>query len=134
MSMPPPGTIARNLTFQSNDLGRETTILLVFDADVEGLYDTVYPVVWKVFTFPKTGSCKFEVTYTNDLTFAEADIEDGNLVQTYANFKLKPGQQTTLTLEDDSDTLSSSPPVDGTNGCLKAENRTGLIQDLAVGL
>lgn len=133
MPTPPPGTIVRNLTFQSNDLGQETTILLVFDADVEGLYDTVYPVVWKVFTFPKTGSCKFEVTYTNDLAFAEADIEDGNLVQTFANFKLKPGQQTTLTMEDDSDNLSFSPPLDGTNGHLKAENRTGLTQDLAVG-
>jgi hypothetical protein len=128
-----PGTIIRNLTFQSNDLGRETTILLVFDADVEGLYDTVYPVVWKVFTFPKTGSCQFEVTYTNDFAFAKADIMDGNLVDTSANFKLKPGQQTTLTLENDSDTLSFSPPVVGTNGCLTAENKTGLVQDLAVG-
>ncbi|KAG2350068.1 hypothetical protein BDR05DRAFT_1055593 [Suillus weaverae] len=133
MIMSPPGAIVRNLTFQSNDLGRETTILLAFDADVEGLYDTVYPVVWKVFTFPKKGSCKFEVTYTNDLAFAEADITDGNLVKTYATFQLKPGQQTTLVLEDDSDDLSYSPPVDDTNGYLTAENKTGLVQDLAFG-
>ncbi|KAG1827497.1 uncharacterized protein BJ212DRAFT_1474644 [Suillus subaureus] len=127
-------SIVRNLTFQSNDLGRETTILLAFDADVEGLYDTVYPVVWRVFTFPETGSRKFQVTYTNDLVLAEADIMDGNLVNTFTDFKLKPGQQTTLTLEDDiNDTLSFSPPVDGTNGYLTAENKTGLVQDLAVG-
>jgi hypothetical protein len=107
--------------------------MLAFDADVDGLYDTFYPVVWKVFTFPKTGSCRFDVTYTNDLAFSEADIMDGNLVETSADFKLKPGQQTTLTLEDDSDTLNFSPPVDGTSGYLTAENKTGLVQDLAVG-
>ncbi|KAG1782346.1 hypothetical protein EV702DRAFT_377156 [Suillus placidus] len=137
MIMSPPGAIVRNLTFQSNDLGRETTILLAFDTEVEGLYDTVYPVVWKVFTFPKKGSRKFVVTYTNDLAFAEADITDENHVNTHATFQLKPGQQTTLTLEDDSDSddLSFSPPVDGAhiNGYLTAENKTGLVQDLAFG-
>ncbi|KAG2067489.1 hypothetical protein BDR04DRAFT_1233305 [Suillus decipiens] len=125
-------SIIRNLTFQSNDLGEETTILLTFDAEVEGLYDTVYPVVWKVFTFPKTGSRKFQVTYTDDLAFAEADIMDGNLTDTDTNLNLKPGQQTTLTLDND-DTLGFSPPVDGTNGYLTAKNKTGLVQDLAVG-
>lgn len=131
--MSPPGTIVRNLTFQSNDLGRNMTIVLTFDADVDGLYDTIYPVVWKVLTFQKTGLCRFDVTYTNDLALSEADIADENLVQTGADFRLKPGQQTTLTLEDDSDTLSFSPPVDGTSGYLTAENKTGLVQDLAVG-
>lgn len=129
----PPGTIVRNLTFQSNDLGRNATIVLAFDADVDGLYDTVYPVVWKVLTFQKTGLCRFDVTYTNDLALSEADIADENLVQTGADFRLKTGQQTTLTLEDDSDTLCFSPPVDGTSGHLTAENKTGLVQDLAVG-
>lgn len=133
--MASPGTIVRNLTFQSNDLGRNTTIVLAFDADVDGLYDTIYPVVWKVLTFHKSGLCRFDVTYTNDLALSEADIADENLVQTGANFKLKPGQQTTLTLEDDSEaaTLCFSPPVDGTSGYLTAENKTGLVQDLAVG-
>ncbi|KAG1762652.1 hypothetical protein EDD22DRAFT_560659 [Suillus occidentalis] len=131
--MSPPGTIVRNLTFQSNDLGRNVTIVLAFDADVDGLYDTVYPVVWKVLTFHKTGLCRFDVTYTNDLAISEADIADENLVQTGANFRLKTGQQTTLTLEDDGDTLCFSPPVDGTSGYLTAENKTGLVQDLAVG-
>ncbi|KAG2150727.1 uncharacterized protein EDB93DRAFT_332169 [Suillus bovinus] len=129
----PSGTLVRNLTFQSNDLGRETTILLVFDANVEGLCGTIYPVVWKTFTFPKTGSSSFEVTYTNDLAFFTADIEDENVIRTFTKFKLKPGQKTTLSLKNESDTLSFSPPVDGTSGCLTAENKTGLVQDLAVG-
>lgn len=74
------------------------TIVLTFDADVDGLYDTIYPVVWKVLTFQKTGLCRFDVTYTNDLALSEADIADENLVQTGADFRLKPGQQTTLTV------------------------------------
>lgn len=133
--MSPTGTIVRNLTFQSNDLGRNMTIVLAFDADVDGLYDTIYPVVWKVLTFHKTGLCRFDVTYTNDLALSEADIADENLVQTGADFRLKPGQQTTLTrtLGDDSDALSFSPPVDGTSGYLTVENKTGLVRDLAVG-
>ncbi|KAG1734285.1 hypothetical protein EDB19DRAFT_1727722 [Suillus lakei] len=128
-----PGTIVRNLTFQSNDLGEETTLLLVFDADMEDLYEKIYPVVWKVFTFPKTGQGRVQATYTNDLAFAEADVTDENLIQSYTDFQLKPGQKTTLTLGDGADNLSSSPPVDGTKGYLTAENNTGIIQDLAVG-
>lgn len=127
-------SIIRNLTFQSNDLGQETTILLTFDAEVEGLYDTVYPVVWKVLTFPKTGLRSFQVTYTNDLTFAKADVMSGNLVDTYTDFKLKPGQQTTLTLDDDDDdTLNFSSPVDGVNDYPTVKNETGDVQDLAFG-
>lgn len=128
----PSGTIVRNLTFQSDNLGRETTILLVFDTDMEGLYDTIYPVVWKVFTFPATGSCRCDVTYTDNLAFAKADILDENLVQTFTDFKLKPGQQTTMSLEDDDDTPSFSLPVNGTNGYLTVENKTGLLQNLAL--
>ncbi|KAG2146204.1 hypothetical protein DEU56DRAFT_786832 [Suillus clintonianus] len=133
--MSSPGTIVRNLTFQSNDLGKETTILLVFDANMEGLYDTIYPVVWKVFTFPKTGSGELKVTYTNDLAFAEADVVHGNCIEVYTDFKLKPGQKTTLTLEnsEDSENMIFSPPVAGTDGYLSAENKTGRVQDLAVG-
>jgi hypothetical protein len=30
-----------------NDLGKEVTIMLTFDADMEGLYEDFFPVVWK---------------------------------------------------------------------------------------
>ncbi|KAG2106725.1 uncharacterized protein F5147DRAFT_699711 [Suillus discolor] len=128
----PSGTIVRNLTFKSDDFGRETTILLVFDTDMEGLYDTIYPVVWKTFTFPARGSRSYNVTYSDDLAFSKANIGHDNLVQTSSSLKLKPGQKTTLSLKDKRTRFS--PPVNfATGDHLTAENETGFIQDLAVG-
>lgn len=133
MQSTPSGTIVRNLTFQSDGFGRETTILLVFDTDMEGLYDTIYPVVWKTFTFPKTGSRSYNVTYSDDLAFSEAKIGHDNLVRTFSPLKLKPGQKTTLSLDDDDETRFSPPVNFATGDHLTAENETGFIQDLAVG-
>ncbi|KAG1794894.1 uncharacterized protein HD556DRAFT_1442681 [Suillus plorans] len=132
MQSTPPGAIVRNLTFQSENLGRDTTILLVFDTDMEGLYDTIYPVVWKTFTFPKTDWYSYNVTYSDDLGFSKVRIGNRNLLDTLGHFKLKPGQKTTLSLNDDDD-LRFSLPVNGTNDYLTAENETGFHQDLAVG-
>ncbi|KAG1865110.1 hypothetical protein C8R48DRAFT_706065 [Suillus tomentosus] len=127
-----PGTIVRNLTFQSENLGRETTILLVFDTDMEGLYDTIYPVVWKAITFPARGSYSYDVTYTDNFAFSKADIGHDNLVRTFRHFELKPGQKTTLSLKDNNKTRFS-PPVNAIKDYLTAENETGFLQDLAVG-
>ncbi|KAG1734284.1 hypothetical protein EDB19DRAFT_1727716 [Suillus lakei] len=122
------GTIVRNLTFQSNNLGKNTTILLIFDEQREGLYDKFYPVVWKVSTFGKTGPYYIQVNYTNDLAFVRAQVEGLNVTDAATYSKLKPGQQTTLTLEDD--VFNFSPPMVGTPGSLTAKNMTGVIQDL----
>ncbi|KAG2750702.1 hypothetical protein P692DRAFT_20831604 [Suillus brevipes Sb2] len=45
----------RNLAFQSNDLGKEVTLMLTFDAGMDGLYEDFFPVVWKVSKFGKSG-------------------------------------------------------------------------------
>ncbi|KAG1734296.1 hypothetical protein EDB19DRAFT_1163203 [Suillus lakei] len=125
-------TIVRNLTFRSNDLGKETTILLAFDADMDGIYRKYMPVVWKVSTFAKSGPYSFTVSYSNDLAFAKAQTGSGNLVSASTYSKLKQGQQTTLTMGKDN-LFSFSAPAEGTPNYIKAVNKTGLVQSIAVG-
>ncbi|KAG1734286.1 hypothetical protein EDB19DRAFT_1911151 [Suillus lakei] len=130
-SAPDTSTIVRNLTFQSDDLGKNTTILLVFDAPIKSIYEVVYPVVWKVSTFRKTGIYSLKVSYTNDLAFAHAQDEGASITDAATCIELKPGQQTTLTLEDD--VFGFSKPVTGTPDSLTAENKTGFTQELEFG-
>ncbi|KAG2146200.1 hypothetical protein DEU56DRAFT_786802 [Suillus clintonianus] len=125
-------TVVRNLTFRCKDLGKTTSILLAFDDKMDGIYKTYFPVVWKVSTFKDKGPYSMSVSYSNDLAFAKAQVANGNLISASTYSKLKPGQQTTLTMGDDS-LFSFSEPVAGTPGLLKATNKTGLIQEIAVG-
>ncbi|KAG1802435.1 hypothetical protein EV424DRAFT_1545186 [Suillus variegatus] len=46
-----PQPFVKNLTFQSNDLVKEVTIMLTWSPNVDGLYEDVFPIVWKVSKF-----------------------------------------------------------------------------------
>ncbi|KAG1812562.1 uncharacterized protein BJ212DRAFT_457403 [Suillus subaureus] len=141
----------RNLTFQSNNLGKEATIMLTFDADMEGLYEDFFPVVWKVSTFGKTGgrsySCVSEsltyirplfpgpyeahATYTSQLAFSKPQVVDGNIIDAETSVKINVSEKTTLTVAND--VYHFSPPQAGVAGVLQAVNSTGDVQDIAVG-
>ncbi|KAG1791502.1 hypothetical protein EV424DRAFT_1649848 [Suillus variegatus] len=56
-----PRPFVKNLTFQSNDLGKEVTIMLAWSPNVEGLYEDVFPIVWKVSKFGKSGRCFYSL-------------------------------------------------------------------------
>ncbi|KAG1864399.1 hypothetical protein F4604DRAFT_2028187 [Suillus subluteus] len=118
----------RNLTFQSNDLGKEATIMLTFDADMEGLYEDFFPVVWKVSKFGKDGA---HATYTSQLAFSKPQVVDGNIIDAETCVKINDSEKTTLT--EANDIYHFSPPHAGVSGVLQAVNSTGSIQDIAVG-
>ncbi|KAG2346540.1 hypothetical protein BDR05DRAFT_997501 [Suillus weaverae] len=120
----------RNLTFQSNDLGRNAAIVLTFDADMEGLYEDFFPVVWKVSMFGKTGLCKAHATYTSQLAFSKPQVVDGNIIGAESCVKIDVSEKTTLTEADD--VYHFSPPQAGASGVLQAMNNTGDVQDIAV--
>ncbi|KAG1777086.1 hypothetical protein EV702DRAFT_1105712 [Suillus placidus] len=111
----------RNLTFESSDLGKEATILLTFDADIEGLYEDFFPVVWKVSKFGKTGG----------LAFTKPQVENGNIIDAATYVKINDSEKTTLTEADG--VYQFSAPQAGTTGVLQAMNSTGDAQDIAVG-
>ncbi|KAG1742123.1 hypothetical protein EDB19DRAFT_1702133 [Suillus lakei] len=121
----------RNLTFQSNDLGKEATIMLTFDADMEGLYEDFFPVVWKVSKFGKTGPYRAHATYTSQLAFSKPQVVDGNIIDAETCVKINDSEKTSLT--EANDVYHFSPPQAGTSGVLQAVNNTGAIQDIAVG-
>ncbi|KAG1795552.1 hypothetical protein EV424DRAFT_605272 [Suillus variegatus] len=58
-----PWPFIKNLTFQSNDLGKEVTIMLAWSPNVEGLYEDVFPIVWKVSKLGKSGPYRATATY-----------------------------------------------------------------------
>ncbi|KAG1812557.1 uncharacterized protein BJ212DRAFT_1301531 [Suillus subaureus] len=122
----------RNLTFQSNDLGKEATIMLaLINGDLQGLYEDFFPIVWKVSTFGKTGAYRAQATYTNQLAFSKAQVVNGNVISAGTCAKLNDGEKTTLTRTNDVYHFSSAQA--GTSGVLQAVNKTGAVQDLAIG-
>ncbi|KAG1734295.1 hypothetical protein EDB19DRAFT_1163115 [Suillus lakei] len=123
-----PPTVVKNLTFQTNDLGKEVTLLLAFDASTEGLDKQYYPVVWKSGTFGKRGKYVMPVTYTNELAFGKAQGENGSVVDATT---LKTSERTTLT--EKNGVLHFSTPETGADGFLQAVNKTGSVLDFAVG-
>lgn len=121
----------RHLTFQSNNLGKEASIMLAFDSDMDGLYEDFFPVVWKVSTFGKTGAYRAQATYTSQLAFSKAQVVDGNLISAQTCVKINDSEKTTLTEADH--VYHFSPPQAGASGVLQAVNNTGDVQDIAVG-
>ncbi|KAG1724082.1 uncharacterized protein EDB91DRAFT_144037 [Suillus paluster] len=124
-------TFIRNLTFQTDDLGRESTLLLTFDSYTEGIYDKFYPVVWRVSPFGKRGSYSMVATYTSQLAFLKPQVVEGNITEASTCIEINYGQATTLT--EAHDVFHFSDPVPGINGCVRAWNNTGVAQDIAVG-
>ncbi|KAG2747894.1 hypothetical protein P692DRAFT_20834462 [Suillus brevipes Sb2] len=121
----------RNLTFQSNDLGKEATLMLTFDAQMDGLYEEFLPVVWKVSKFGKSGPYRANATYTSQLAFSKPQVVDGNIIDAETCVKVNVGEKTTLT--EANEVYHFSSPIKGASNALQAVNNTGAIQDIAVG-
>ncbi|KAG1812560.1 uncharacterized protein BJ212DRAFT_1483170 [Suillus subaureus] len=122
----------RHLTIQSNDLGKEATIMLaLINDDMQSLYQDRFPVVWKVSKFGKTGAYRAQATYTNQLAFSKAQITDGNFISAGTSIQVNVGQKTKLT--EARDVYSFSTPEAGSSGFVQAVNNTGALQDIAVG-
>ncbi|KAG1778273.1 hypothetical protein EV702DRAFT_1196279 [Suillus placidus] len=122
----------RNLTFQSNNLGKEATLMLTFDGDMEGLYKDFFPVVWKATKFGKSGPHRAQATYTSQLAFSKPQVMNGNIIDTLTCVKINVSEKTSLT--EANEVYSFSSPVVGVKGVLQAVNNTEAVQDIAVGL
>ncbi|KAG1772972.1 hypothetical protein EV702DRAFT_1132079 [Suillus placidus] len=100
----------RNLIFQSNNLGKESDLLLTFDGPMPGDH---YPVVWRVSTFGKDGAYQMRATYRSQHAFTKPLVEGGIIVDAAAAVDINGArQQTTLTKADNR--FKFSTPVEGT--------------------
>lgn len=106
--------------------------MLTFETNhIEGIYADVFPIVWKVSKFGKTGSYSARVTYTSQLAFSKPQVVNGNIIDAETCVKINDGEKTNLTVANG--VHHFSPPQPATPGVLQAVNNTGIIQDLAVG-
>ncbi|KAG2747709.1 hypothetical protein P692DRAFT_20583026 [Suillus brevipes Sb2] len=122
----------RDLTFQSNDLEKDTTLVLTFDADMNGLYNEFFPVVWQAFTFGRHGSYRARATYTNQFAFFTPKVSAiGNITDASACVELNVGEKTSLT--EANQVYHFSNPVAGVEGALQAANNTDASQSIAIG-
>ncbi|KAG0695718.1 hypothetical protein DFH29DRAFT_1083255 [Suillus ampliporus] len=143
-------TFIRHLSIQSNDLGKEATIILTFDGGMKGLYQDSFPVVWKVNTFGETdgcshifaaplptyispvpGPCRMHATYTSQLAVSKSQVVDGNIVGAETAIGINNSQRIFLT--EDNHVFHFSSPHVGTPGVVQVVNATGAIQDIAIG-
>ncbi|KAG1837359.1 hypothetical protein DFJ58DRAFT_734407 [Suillus subalutaceus] len=122
----------RDLTFQTDDLGKEATLVLMFHSDMECIYHKSFPVIWRTTSFGEMGRYSMRVTYTNQLAFSRVQIKDGNVVDTGTHTQIDNGKQTTLTQTYDGFEFSFSVPKHGLPGYLEAINETGFVQDIAI--
>ncbi|KAG2128527.1 uncharacterized protein EDB93DRAFT_1184528 [Suillus bovinus] len=121
----------RNLTFQSNNLGKEVTIMLAWSSNLDGLYQDVFPIVWKVIKFGKEGPYKATATYTAQFAFSRAQFEAGKVISAATSVSINHGEKTTLT--EANEVYHFSPPQAGTYGTMQAQNCTGTPQGMAIG-
>ncbi|KAG1864412.1 hypothetical protein F4604DRAFT_1928864 [Suillus subluteus] len=101
----------RNLTFQSNDLSKEATIMLaLINGNLKGPLRGLLPDSLEGQHIREDG----RATYTNQLAFSKTQVVNGNVISAGTCVKI-------------------NPPQAGTSGVLQAVNKTGAVQDLAVG-
>ncbi|KAG1868498.1 hypothetical protein F4604DRAFT_1956423 [Suillus subluteus] len=113
----------RDLTFQTDDLGKEATLVLMFHSDMECIYHKSFPVIWRTTSFGEMGRYSMRVTYTNQLAFSRVQIKGWERI-------MQNGKKTTLTQTYDG--FEFSVPEHGLPGYLEAINETEFVQDIAI--
>ncbi|KAG1812441.1 uncharacterized protein BJ212DRAFT_1483075 [Suillus subaureus] len=122
----------RNLYFQTKDLGKEVTLLLTFDSDVKGIYQTCFPAICWLTTFGQTGSYRMHANYTSQLAFSRPQVTDGNIIEAETCMEINVGDSHLL-CEHSIERRHFSIPVKGVSGYLEFRNDTGSVQDIALG-
>ncbi|KAG1734294.1 hypothetical protein EDB19DRAFT_1163041 [Suillus lakei] len=126
-------TLTRTMSFQAKDLGKESTLLLIFNSQkMEGIYKTFCPVVWRTDHFPKTGAHIMKVTYTNQFAFSNVKVSKRKITDAETCMKIKTNERTNLIKEDDA--IKFSDPQKGSDDVMEAWNKTGVVQNIALGI
>jgi len=130
--MPP---FTRNLTFVANNLGRESTLLLVFDnTGMSGQYREVFPVAWRVSPFGATGTYMSKVTYNSELGCTGAQINSEDIVEASAFTHINPGEKTTLEGQGGAYRFTHPSPIQPPSPNMVVKNATSERQNIGFGV
>ncbi|PPQ93362.1 hypothetical protein CVT25_014591 [Psilocybe cyanescens] len=131
----------RSLNFSSSELGKDITLLLMFEPPQNGkLFKNLFPVCWKVLSFTATGISAATIEYTADTGFLVPQTQSGNLVSAsnaqrcqvsgdwlhYGKWWLtlqKTGQSCTLFTKEDESGNYLTPAQEGDEGVLQCINK-----------
>ncbi|KAK1217632.1 hypothetical protein PQX77_019705 [Marasmius sp. AFHP31] len=122
--------------YKPGQLNKDVNVVLTFDAPTKSELSTDQNyVAWNVAYLKSTpgsaASNSFSVDYTSRLGFSVAQLTNGNTVIPSSMIEMKNGQSTDLTLEGGNPTWSD--PSGDTGTIIRATNKTGLAQNIAVG-
>ncbi|KAJ8084043.1 hypothetical protein PM082_002810 [Marasmius tenuissimus] len=122
--------------YKPGQLTKDVNVVLTFDAPTRSELSTDQNyVAWRVANLKSTpGSTannQFSVDYAARLGFSVAQLTNGNTVIPSSMIEMKIGQSTDLTLNGSNPTWSD--PSGGTGTIIRATNKTGLVQNIAVG-
>jgi len=122
--------ITRNLTFVTNDLGKDAILALTFDStNNPDEYKSLLPIIWKVAHFKASGHYAFTVTYKSDFGFTSTHVSSDSVVVPSVYTHIDRGQKTILTESGFSTPTSIQPPTK----LMEAENGTHEIHDFGFG-
>ncbi|KAI0360515.1 hypothetical protein OH77DRAFT_1516998 [Trametes cingulata] len=98
---------SKDLTFWSNNLGEDVTLMLCFTPPGPDLFVKQFPVAWKVTTLSATGGSTLDATFTSQLGFCMPQIGGNSKIVSASNYMaINVGQITTLNLN-----TAVNPPV-----------------------
>ncbi|PPQ81127.1 hypothetical protein CVT25_014784 [Psilocybe cyanescens] len=131
---------ARSLNFSSSELGKDITLLLMFEPPQNGkLFKDLFPVCWKVLSFTATGISAATVEYTADTGFLVPQTQSGNLVSASNAQRCqwltlqKTGQSCTLFTKEDESGNYLTPAQEGDEGVLQCINKADRPAQVGVG-
>ncbi|RDX49613.1 hypothetical protein OH76DRAFT_1482987 [Lentinus brumalis] len=127
----------KRLTFKSNNLQKDMTLMLCFTPPDANLLVDLFPIAWKVTTFAARAQGVLNVTWTADLAVSATQVE-GSLVTAGNYTPIRLGQTTKLHLDQ-----ATSPPIrywsnpkalpNGDPDMIYAVNRTGRQETIGIG-
>ncbi|KAF9220772.1 hypothetical protein BS17DRAFT_820284 [Gyrodon lividus] len=118
----------RNLTFKTNNLGADATLMLTFDQNLTGLYHDKFP--GQQF---RRGPYTLRATFQSQLAFVKPQVDGSDTIVDASTYKLiNVGDKTSLT-KDAKGVYHFSDVVDGEEGYLQAVNRCPLVEDMSIG-
>ncbi|KAG6380468.1 hypothetical protein JVT61DRAFT_8618 [Boletus reticuloceps] len=113
----------KTLTFRSNNLGTDATLMLIFNKALAGSYDK-FPVVWKVTKFGVSGQYQSTVTFSSQsLNTGFQPVLRGYITSDYQEGQIVKGQiSVPYIFEQDLSTLD-----DNTTWNLSYDTATGKV-------
>ncbi|KIJ15347.1 hypothetical protein PAXINDRAFT_169155 [Paxillus involutus ATCC 200175] len=123
---------SKTLTFKTNNLGTDATLMLTFNKDIHNLHRETFPLCWKVSSFGKEGPYSIRLTFHNQLAFVKPQVQRGVIIDASTYKLINVDQKTTLT-KDDNNVYHFSDVVKGEDGYLEVLNGCPLREDLLIG-